>query len=60
MRCLAGPMIGGLAVSFLMELILFPVIVYLAKRWEHPRDWNTHVTGRALRQRFPEAETATL
>jgi Cu(I)/Ag(I) efflux system membrane protein CusA/SilA len=34
MRRLAAPMIGGLAVSFLMELVLFPVIFFLAKRWE--------------------------
>ena len=31
MRRLAAPMIGGLAVSFISELIVFPVIFYLAK-----------------------------
>jgi Cu(I)/Ag(I) efflux system membrane protein CusA/SilA len=31
MRRLAAPMIGGLAVSFLMELLVFPVVFYLAK-----------------------------
>ena len=32
MRRLAAPMIGGLGVSFVMELLLYPVIFYLAKR----------------------------
>jgi len=32
MRRLAAPMIGGLATSFLAELLLYPVIFYLAKR----------------------------
>jgi Cu(I)/Ag(I) efflux system membrane protein CusA/SilA len=35
MRRLAAPMIGGLLVSFLMELLVYPVIFYLAKRWQH-------------------------
>jgi len=32
MRRLAAPLIGGLAVSFLMELLIYPVIFYLYKR----------------------------
>jgi Cu(I)/Ag(I) efflux system membrane protein CusA/SilA len=32
MRRLAAPMIGGLATSFIMELLLYPVIFYTAKR----------------------------
>jgi Cu(I)/Ag(I) efflux system membrane protein CusA/SilA len=32
MRRLAAPMIGGLTTSFLMELLVYPVIFYLAKR----------------------------
>ncbi len=32
MRRLAAPMIGGLATAFLLELLLYPVIFYLAKR----------------------------
>jgi len=31
MRRLAAPMIGGLATSFVMELLIYPVIFYLAK-----------------------------
>jgi Cu(I)/Ag(I) efflux system membrane protein CusA/SilA len=32
MRRLAAPMIGGLATSFVMELLIYPVIFYTAKR----------------------------
>ena len=32
MRRLAVPMIGGLATSFLLELLIYPVIYYLARR----------------------------
>ena len=31
MRRLAAPMIGGLGTSFIMELLLYPVIFYLVK-----------------------------
>ncbi len=34
MRRMAAPMIGGLVVSFLMELVVYPVVFYLAKRWQ--------------------------
>jgi len=33
MRRLAAPMIGGLATAFLLELLLYPVIFYIAKRF---------------------------
>ena len=32
MRRLAAPMIGGLATAFILELLLYPVIFYIAKR----------------------------
>jgi Cu(I)/Ag(I) efflux system membrane protein CusA/SilA len=32
MRRLAVPMIGGVATSFIMELLIYPVLFYLAKR----------------------------
>jgi copper/silver efflux system protein len=32
MRRLAAPMIGGLATAFLLELLLYPVIFYMAKK----------------------------
>jgi len=39
MRRIAAPMIGGLLISFVMELVLYPVIFYLAKRWRHRREF---------------------
>lgn len=36
MRRLAAPMIGGLIISFLMELILYPIIYYTITAWTHP------------------------
>jgi Cu(I)/Ag(I) efflux system membrane protein CusA/SilA len=33
MRRIAAPMIGGLLVSFVMELLVYPVLFYLAKAW---------------------------
>ncbi len=32
MRRLAAPMIGGLSISFLMELLVYPALFYIAKR----------------------------
>jgi copper/silver efflux system protein len=40
MRRLAAPMIGGLATSFLMELLIYPVIFFLAKRIAMAREWR--------------------
>jgi Cu(I)/Ag(I) efflux system membrane protein CusA/SilA len=34
MRRLAAPMIGGLILSFLMELVVYPVVFSMAKRWQ--------------------------
>ena len=36
MRRLAAPMVGGLATSFLLELLIYPVLFYAAKRWSVP------------------------
>ncbi|HUO07765.1 MAG TPA: efflux RND transporter permease subunit [Phycisphaerae bacterium] len=41
MRRLAAPLIGGLLVSFIMELLLYPVIFYIAKRITLRRTWQT-------------------
>lgn len=40
MRRLAAPMIGGLVTSFIMELLIYPVIYYLAKSIGHYRDFR--------------------
>ena len=33
MRRLAAPMVGGLVTSFLLELLIYPVLFYAARRW---------------------------
>ena len=46
MRRLAAPMLGGLFTSFLMELLIYPVIFYIAKAMTLPRvpvDHDPHV-----------------
>ena len=39
-RRLVAPLVGGITVSFLMELLVYPVIFYLAKRRELRREWE--------------------
>jgi Cu(I)/Ag(I) efflux system membrane protein CusA/SilA len=38
-RRLVAPLIGGITVSFIMELLVHPVIFYLYKRWQHRHEW---------------------
>ncbi len=38
-RRLVAPMIGGIAVSFLMELLVYPVIFFLYKKRQMRREW---------------------
>ena len=38
-RRLVAPLIGGIAVSFLMELLVYPVIFSIAKRWALRKEW---------------------
>jgi Cu(I)/Ag(I) efflux system membrane protein CusA/SilA len=45
MRRLAAPMIGGLVISFLMELLIYPIVFYIAK-------------GMALRRRVASLEAS--
>jgi Cu(I)/Ag(I) efflux system membrane protein CusA/SilA len=40
MRRLAAPLIGGLAVSFVMELVVYPVIFFIAKRFTLRHAWK--------------------
>lgn len=40
MRRLAAPMIGGLATSFIMELLVYPVIFFIAKSIAHHREFR--------------------
>jgi Cu(I)/Ag(I) efflux system membrane protein CusA/SilA len=39
-RRLVAPMVGGITVSFVMELLVYPVVFYLAKRWTLRRQWR--------------------
>jgi Cu(I)/Ag(I) efflux system membrane protein CusA/SilA len=38
MRRIAAPMIGGLAISFIMELLVYPVVFYLVRKWQLQRE----------------------
>jgi Cu(I)/Ag(I) efflux system membrane protein CusA/SilA len=39
-RRLVAPLIGGIAVSFLMELLVYPVVFSLAMRWRLRGEWT--------------------
>jgi Cu(I)/Ag(I) efflux system membrane protein CusA/SilA len=39
-RRLVAPLIGGITVSFAMELLVYPVIFYLVKHWQLRREWQ--------------------
>jgi Cu(I)/Ag(I) efflux system membrane protein CusA/SilA len=45
-RRLVAPLIGGITVSFVMELLVYPVIFYLAKRWVMRHDWPMSISLR--------------
>ena len=45
-RRLVAPLVGGITVSFAMELLVYPVIFYLVKRWQLARDWDDQGAGR--------------
>lgn len=45
MRRLAAPMIGGLATSFLMELLVYPVLFFQAKKLAMHHEWHAHKTS---------------
>ncbi|MBX3358894.1 MAG: efflux RND transporter permease subunit [Phycisphaeraceae bacterium] len=47
MRRIAAPMIGGLLISFIMELIAYPVVFYLVKRWQHRHEFAQEVLSPA-------------
>ncbi len=44
MRRLAAPMIGGLATAFILELLIYPVLFYLAKRIAMRKAFRVHPT----------------
>src|SRR5258707_15374327 len=52
MRRLAAPMLGGLFTSFLMELLIYPIIFYVAKSMRLRRE-TSPPTPRAAFQILP-------
>ncbi len=48
MRRLAAPMLGGLLTSFLMELLIYPIIFYVAKGMEFRREHRAVVVSRGF------------
>jgi Cu(I)/Ag(I) efflux system membrane protein CusA/SilA len=40
MRRLAAPMLGGLLVSFLMELVVYPILYHRARAWQWRNRWS--------------------
>ncbi|MFN2377341.1 MAG: efflux RND transporter permease subunit [Candidatus Binatia bacterium] len=47
MRRLAAPMIGGLLVSFAMELVVYPILFYRARAWQWRGRWQPGDGSRA-------------
>jgi Cu(I)/Ag(I) efflux system membrane protein CusA/SilA len=39
-RRLVAPLVGGITVSFAMELLVYPVIFHLVKHWQLRREWQ--------------------
>ena len=39
-RRLVAPLIGGITISFVMELLVYPVVFYLAKKWQMRGQWR--------------------
>jgi Cu(I)/Ag(I) efflux system membrane protein CusA/SilA len=39
-RRLVAPLVGGITISFLMELLVYPVIFSLVKHWHLRREWQ--------------------
>jgi Cu(I)/Ag(I) efflux system membrane protein CusA/SilA len=40
-RRLVAPLIGGIGVSFLMELLVYPVVFYMIRRRQLAAEWST-------------------
>ncbi len=48
MRRLAAPMIGGLASSFVLELLIYPVLFYIARRMAMRGEWRQRAAADEL------------
>jgi predicted RND superfamily exporter protein len=59
MKRVAAPMVGGLATSFVMELLVYPAIYLLWKRRREVRG-VAHGERHAVHERLQEVVTAVL
>jgi Cu(I)/Ag(I) efflux system membrane protein CusA/SilA len=48
MKRIAAPMIGGIVTSFLLELLIYPVIFEIWRSWQNRRIFNTSEQGRPV------------
>jgi copper/silver efflux system protein len=48
-RRLVAPLVGGITVSFLMELLVYPVIFSLVKHWHLRREWQRESGAEGVR-----------
>jgi hypothetical protein len=57
MKRIAAPMVGGLASSFLMELLVYPVLYMVWRQYEMRHDFATHpgFTRNARRESYAGA-----
>jgi Cu(I)/Ag(I) efflux system membrane protein CusA/SilA len=49
-RRLVAPLIGGITISFVMELLVYPVVFYLYKRWELRHEWGKRAPAAPTRE----------
>ncbi len=52
-RRLVAPLVGGITISFVMELLVYPVIFYLFKHWHLRREWQAAPESREGRGTQP-------
>ena len=48
MKRIAAPMIGGIVTSFLLELLIYPVIFEIWRSWQNQRIFNASEQGRPV------------
>jgi len=48
MKRIAAPMIGGIVTSFLLELLIYPVIFEIWRSWQNRRIFNASEQGRPV------------
>jgi len=48
MKRIAAPMIGGIVTSFLLELLIYPVIFEIWRGWQNRKVFNASEEGRPV------------